>query len=76
MAKILSTRVGINEPIPVLSLVTNPFSYTETVENLFHLAFLVKEGKVALEVDDSGPYKGDLVVSKSLKLLFCLVTGT
>ncbi|KAI1285658.1 hypothetical protein HDE_11669 [Halotydeus destructor] len=37
-----------NRPVPVLELVTDQRSYTKTVENVFHLMFLVKEGVVKL----------------------------
>jgi hypothetical protein len=41
----------------------NPDSFSQTVENLFYLAFLVKDGKVALDMDEE---TGEPMLSKWL----------
>ena len=40
---------------PVWQLVTNPKSMAQTVEHMFHLSFLVKEGKARIENGANGP---------------------
>lgn len=40
--------------ICLFKFAVHPTSFAETVENFFHLAFLVKQGLVEIYVDDSG----------------------
>jgi hypothetical protein len=46
------------QPIPLYKFFINPNSFAESVENLFHLSFLVRDGKISIEEDESG----DLIV--------------
>lgn len=62
MANVLGKVTGPEQAMPYLAFITNPHSFTETVENMFHFAFLIKEGKAALEVETEGPHAGDLIV--------------
>ncbi|KAH8119441.1 Nse4 C-terminal-domain-containing protein [Phellopilus nigrolimitatus] len=42
-------------PINIFRLIVNPQSFGQSVENLFYLSFLIRDGKAALEIDvDSG----------------------
>lgn len=41
------------EPIPYLNAVVDEAEFGKTVENIFHLSFLVKEGFVCISVEDS-----------------------
>ncbi|WBW71876.1 Smc5-6 complex non-SMC delta-kleisin subunit Nse4 [Schizosaccharomyces osmophilus] len=40
-----------HQPVDLLKFITNPESYSQTVENLFYVSFLFKEGKAALTED-------------------------
>jgi hypothetical protein len=55
----LLLKHGVNENggIDLWKFVVNPLSFGQTVENLFYVSFLIRDGKVGIEVDDSGlPY--------------------
>lgn len=39
-------------PICFFQFVVNPESFGQTVENIFHVAFLIKDGRVAIEFDE------------------------
>jgi hypothetical protein len=54
------------QPIPFFQFIMNPDSFSQTVENLFYLAFLVKDGKVALEMDDE---TGEPMLSKAMETI-------
>ena len=43
------------QPINFFEFVIDPASFGSSVENLFHVSFLVKEGKVALMLAESHP---------------------
>ena len=38
------------KPLPFVDQLANPASYSMTVENIFHSAFLIKEGRLSLKV--------------------------
>eukprot|EP00051_Salpingoeca_urceolata_P010557 m.129299 g.129299 ORF g.129299 m.129299 type:complete len:375 (+) comp16755_c2_seq1:87-1211(+) len=38
--------------MPLFELIINPDSFAQSIENLFHLSFLIKEGKTTIFVDD------------------------
>ncbi|KAL2180900.1 Nse4 C-terminal-domain-containing protein [Thermothelomyces heterothallicus CBS 202.75] len=40
--------------IDLLRFVVNPYSFGQTVENMFYVSFLIREGSVRLEFDDDG----------------------
>jgi len=42
------------EPVGLFNLAVNPQSFTQTVENLFDLSFLVKQGHASLTLDCHG----------------------
>ncbi|GAA5915716.1 Smc5-Smc6 complex subunit NSE4 [Sporobolomyces salmoneus] len=62
IAKRLMAVAG-EEGIPYLRFIINPHSFSQTVENMFYFSFLVREQKVALEVDDNpeSPWAGDMI---------------
>ncbi|KAF8622646.1 hypothetical protein AX15_006758 [Amanita polypyramis BW_CC] len=42
------------ERINLFRLIVNPRDFAQSVENLFYLSFLIRDGKVALEINDDG----------------------
>ncbi len=57
----LMDRYGISRDMGValFKFVINPYSFGQTVENLFYVSFLIRDGKVGISVDDRGlPYLG------------------
>lgn len=42
------------EPIALFDFILNPQSFAQSVENLFYTSFLVRDGKVALDLDQEG----------------------
>ncbi|XP_072046290.1 non-structural maintenance of chromosomes element 4 homolog A-like isoform X2 [Amphiura filiformis] len=40
------------EPVSYFEFVVNPHSFSQTVENMFHLAFLVKDGHAEVDLDE------------------------
>ena len=52
-----------NNPVKLDNLILNRHSFAQTVENLFALSFLVRDGRVFMEVDENGSH---LVCKKSL----------
>jgi non-structural maintenance of chromosomes element 4 len=49
------------KPLKFWGFILNPDSFTETVENLFHFAFLLRDGKAKLSVPDGGDGDGDII---------------
>ena len=45
---------GALEPVGLFNLAVNPQSFTQTVENIFDLSFLVKQGHASLTLDCHG----------------------
>ncbi len=45
--------LGEKQPINFFEFIINPESFGQTVENLFYLSFLVRDGKVNID-DESG----------------------
>jgi len=45
---------GALEPVGLFNLAVNPQSFTQTVENIFDLSFLVKQGHASLTLDYNG----------------------
>lgn len=43
-----------NYEVPLFEFVVNPLSFGQTVENLFYLSFLVKDGLVKVGLDETG----------------------
>ncbi|CAO1638176.1 unnamed protein product [Parajaminaea phylloscopi] len=39
----------------------NPHSFSNTVENLFYISFLVRDGKVSIDVDEAHPERGPIL---------------
>jgi non-structural maintenance of chromosomes element 4 len=57
--KALMRRHGVNEDggVDLFKFVINPRSFGQTVENLFYVSFLIRDGKAAITIDDDGlPY--------------------
>ena len=55
-----------NNPVKLENLILNRHSFAQTVENLFALSFLVRDGRVFMEVDENGSH---LLCKKSPKYL-------
>lgn len=74
MSDILEKKLD-NEAIPYLKFVINPDSFAQTIENIFYFAFLIKEGKVALEMetDEDSENFGDAIVCKFIALRYHLL---
>jgi hypothetical protein len=50
-----NNNLAMNWQVPLLKFALNPHSFGQTVENLFYISFLVKDGFIKVEVDeDSG----------------------
>ncbi|KAK4561673.1 hypothetical protein LTR86_004352 [Recurvomyces mirabilis] len=47
-------RLASNGCVPLFDYVLNPRSFGQSVENLFYISFLIKEGSVGVDQDDTG----------------------
>lgn len=48
-------KVGAGEEaVSFFKFVTNPDSFSQTIENIFHLSFLINKGTAAIELDENG----------------------
>jgi hypothetical protein len=43
-----------NGPVNLFRFVTNPHDFAQSVENLFYLSFLIRDGECALEIEEDG----------------------
>ncbi|KIW81808.1 hypothetical protein Z517_04834 [Fonsecaea pedrosoi CBS 271.37] len=59
-------EIADNGCVPLFNFCVNPKSFGQTVENMFYVSFLIKEGKVALVLDSDGMPTLGLVPEKSL----------
>ncbi|KAJ7258101.1 Nse4 C-terminal-domain-containing protein [Mycena haematopus] len=50
----VATALNRVERINIFELVVNPESFAQSVENIFYLSFLIRDNKVAFEINDSG----------------------
>ncbi|KAK9325627.1 Nse4 C-terminal-domain-containing protein [Lipomyces orientalis] len=51
----------LNRPVNAFELILNPESFSQSVENMFYLSFLVRDGKVSLDEDENGILMASLV---------------
>jgi hypothetical protein len=54
--------------VNLFRFVINPNDFAQSVENIFYLSFLIRDGKVALEFRDSEPF-----ICKALSANACAV---
>jgi hypothetical protein len=55
--------------VALYQFVINPFSFGQTVENMFYVSFLIRDGKVGISTDQRGlPYLGLSLPSRRLTL--------
>ena len=52
LAQVESVLDRQTEKINMFRLIINPESFGQSVENLFYLSFLIRDGKAALEFDE------------------------
>ncbi|KAI0062919.1 hypothetical protein BV25DRAFT_1870107 [Artomyces pyxidatus] len=51
---IRETLVEQDGPVNLFRFIVNPHDFAQSVENLFHLSFLIRDGECALEIEDDG----------------------
>lgn len=52
--RLVATENQVGGPVPFYQFLLNPWSFSESVENVFYMSFLTRDGKVALVFDDAG----------------------
>lgn len=50
--KLTDPKTGTYPDVPFFQFIVDPLSFPTTIENMFHLSFLVKDGKVKLYTDE------------------------
>jgi len=60
-------NIADNGNVPLFHFCVNPKSFGQTVENLFYVSFLVKEGRVGIEFDSEGMPTLGMVQQKSVE---------
>lgn len=65
LAETMRSREAAEGERGFLELVVNPESFTQTVENIFDYAFLVKDGKASVEVGERGVPEGVLLLEQN-----------
>ena len=60
-------HISENGGVPLLNFCINPKSFGQTVENLFYVSFLVKEGKVGLAFDEDDVPTLSICIEKTIE---------
>ena len=56
------------EPVNIFKFIINPNDFGQSVENLFYLSFLIRDGKCAFSVDEES---GEPTISESFPATLC-----
>jgi hypothetical protein len=58
--KALMDKYGVYEGggVDYFKFVVNPYSFGQTVENMFYVSFLIRDGKAGITIDDGLPVVG------------------
>lgn len=64
------TYMGLPNSVNYYRFVINPHDFAETIENMFYVAFLVKEGMVKLHIDNETGMPAIGIFPRSLFLFF------
>lgn len=62
--------LGESQPINFFKFIINPESFGQTVENLFYLSFLIRDGKVSIDDDSGQPVLCKYSNLKNLRVFF------
>lgn len=67
----LFIRHGLSKDghLSFLKFVINPWSFGQTIENLFYVSFLIRDGRIGMEVEQNEPYLGMLMTVLSRTFL-------